>query len=96
MSAEPPYGYLECVYHGCVNQVPVYLNPADVSLHPKCKSCRTKRRTHLHEPFCVHGTRLPSHGEPAPPCGCTREKNLDDATWDWVSIKQLIEEMEAA
>ena len=85
MSDEPPYGYMECVFRHCSNQVPMHLDPADFSLHPKCRDCRTKMRSHSMEPFCRHGNKISSWSKDPPlPCGCTLENDIDEATWDWV------------
>lgn len=86
MSAEPPYGYLPCCMPRCKGKMPLYFDPNDFSFTRLCPSCRRKKSTHRYEPFCVHGNKLSSFtSDPPLPCGCTVEKNIDNAAWDWVA-----------
>ena len=85
MSADPPYGYLPCCMPRCKGKMHLYFDPNDFTFSRLCRSCRRKKSTHRYEPFCVHGNRLSSLEGQKAICGCTIEKDIDNAAWDWIA-----------
>ncbi len=86
MSADPPYGYLPCGMPKCKNKAPLYLDPNNFNSAILCLAHRRKKRTHEYLPFCIHGHAFFRGFSSLPlPCDCTFEKDIDNATYDWLA-----------
>ena len=85
MSDEPPYGYLPCGMSRCKNKAPLYLDPNNFNSAILCLAHRRKKRSHEYLPFCIHGhVFFRGFSDSILPCDCTFEKDIDNATYDWL------------
>lgn len=88
MSDEPPYGYAPCAMSKCTGRMALHADPSDFNFAILCLAHRRKKRTHEYLPFCIHGHAFFRGFSTLPlPCDCTFEKDIDNATYDWLEKK---------